>query len=315
MEFWQELENRIKKNLKKLKSFPKKNIVAFRVYDRDIPDFPFIIDKYQDEAVVYIRAKKNFYEKYPERSDSEAIVTVVAAALSLEESNVHLKVRDKQKGKNQYQRLKKEKEYSIVSEGECNFLVNTKDLLDTGLFLDHRPLRLYVNSLDGEDKTFLNLFSYTSTVSVAAAKAGFITTSVDMSNTYIAWSEANFQVNGIRTDKHKLIREDVFKYLSTESEEKYDVIYLDPPTFSNSKKMDQILDIQRDQNKLVTSCMNKLAEGGMLIFSNNKKGFKLSDHILTSYDVTDKTKWSIPEDYRDQSIHVCYFIKKRKKLN
>ena len=311
MEFWQELENRIKKNVKKLKSFAKKNVVAYRVYDRDIPDFPYIIDKYQDEAVVYIRAKKNFYEKYPERADEKALQSLVSKALCLAEENVHLKVRDKQRGKSQYQRLKKEKEYSIVAEGDCSFLVNTKDLLDTGLFLDHRPLRFYVRSSDGQGKSFLNLFSYTSSVSVAAALAGYTTTSVDMSNTYVKWSEANFQINGINIEKHKIVREDVFKYLDQQGEQSFDVIYLDPPTFSNSKKMDQILDIQRDQNKLVTAAMKMLKHDGLLIFSNNKKGFKLSDHIKQSYEVTDKTKWSIPVDYRDQSIHVCYFIRKR----
>lgn len=311
MDFWQDLENRIKKNLKKLKSFEKKNISAYRVYDRDIPDFPYIIDRYHDEAVVYLRAKKNFYEKYPERSEPEAIRASVSKALDLAEENIHLKIRDKQKGKNQYQRLKREKEYSIVGEADCSFLVNTKDLLDTGLFLDHRPLRLYLAGLDGSNKTFLNLFSYTSTVSVAAAKAGFKTTSVDMSNTYIEWSKANFQLNWLDQNQHTLIREDVFKYLATEDENKYDIIYLDPPTFSNSKKMNQILDIQRDQNKLVVACMKRLKKGGVLIFSNNKKGFKLSDHINNSYAVKDKTNWSIPEDYRDKSIHVCYFIKEK----
>ena len=313
MEDWSELSNRIKKNLKKLKSFSKKGISCYRIYDRDIPDFPFIIDRYQDELVIYIRAKKNFYEKYPERSNADDIIKVIASAAGVEEDNTHLKTRDRQKGKNQYQRLKREKEYSIVSEGDLSYLVNTKDLLDTGLFLDHRPLRQYIAQQEGKNKNFLNLFSYTSSVSVAAASAGFTTTSVDMSNTYIEWSEANFQINGYKNDSHSFIREDVFKYLKSNSEEKYDLIYLDPPTFSNSKKMDQILDIQRDQNKLVEACMGMLKDDGYLIFSNNKKGFKLSQNITDRFSVEDKTKWSIPEDFRDQSIHVCYFIKHKKK--
>ena len=189
--------------------------------------------------------QKNFYEKYPERSDEDSIKEALSNALDIEVDNIHLKVRDRQKGKNQYQRLKREKEYSLASEGNLSFLVNTRDLLDTGLFLDHRPLRLYLAKEDGHGKNFLNLFSYTSTVSVAAASAGFETTSVDMSNTYIEWSEANFQVNGLKKPSHNFIREDVFKYLEQEDDTKYDVIYLDPPTFSNSKKMNQILDIQK----------------------------------------------------------------------
>jgi 23S rRNA (guanine2445-N2)-methyltransferase / 23S rRNA (guanine2069-N7)-methyltransferase len=193
--------------------------------------------------------------------------------------------------------------------------VNLTDFLDTGLFLDHRTTRAMVyEQVRSAEKPvrFLNLFSYTSSVSLYAAAAGAQTTSVDMSNTYIDWSKRNFRQNDLLTDQHQFIKADCMQWLSKAMEDKqqYDLIFIDPPTFSNSKSMEQVFDVQKDHQQLIEMAMKLLAEDGEIIFSNNYRRFKISEQLRGEYDVQDISAKTIPEDFkRNQKIHHCFIIR------
>lgn len=179
--------------------------------------------------------------------------------------------------------------------------------------MDHRPLRQRLLQLDGAGKDFLNLFSYTSTVSVAAAKSGFKTTSVDLSNTYLNWAKDNFSANKLDATKHSFIRENIdifFQEALEKVAKRFDLIYMDPPTFSNSKKMAIELDVQRDHEKLIRQACRLLKPEGLLVFSTNRRGFKMSSSIESDFVVRDVTQASIPDDFRNKKIHHCFEIKK-----
>jgi 23S rRNA (guanine2445-N2)-methyltransferase / 23S rRNA (guanine2069-N7)-methyltransferase len=195
----------------------------------------------------------------------------------------------------------------VVREGQVNILVNLKDYLDTGLFLDHRPTRLEIAKL-AANKRFLNLFCYTATASVHAAAAGATCTSVDMSRTYINWGRDNFSLNNIDPDAHPFVQADCLQWLKDDQGE-YDIIFMDPPSFSNSKRMEGVLDIQRDHVDLIRMAMERLAPGGTLIFSCNLRKFEMEYDALSDLDVKDVSAKSIPSDYaRRPNIHVCFHI-------
>jgi len=205
---------------------------------------------------------------------------------------------------------------AIVQEGQARFAVNLSDYLDTGLFLDHRITRSIVRDVASELREhgpvrMLNLFSYTASFSVYAAHAGARTVSVDLSNTYTAWAKENFALNGFRAEDHDFVTQDVFAFLDDERSRKsrYDLIVLDPPTFSNSKKMDRILDVQRDQGELLTRCSQLLSPGGFLVFSTNKRRFRLTE-VPSVLAVTDITAQTIPQDFRNQRIHHAYLAER-----
>ena len=184
-----------------------------------------------------------------------------------------------------------------------------RDYLDTGLFLDHRPVRLKIAEL-AKGKRFLNLFSYTSTASVHAALGGATSTdSVDLSSTYLEWSKKNMALNGLSETRHRMIRADVLEWLKT-CDNDYDLILLDPPTFSNSKKMQTTLDIQRDHVGIIQAAMKRLSTDGLLIFSNNQRKFSLNDLALADFTIENKTNWSLDKDFqRSKPIHQCWFIR------
>src|SRR5690606_195593 len=186
-------------------------------------------------------------------------------------------------------------------------LVNLKDYLDTGLFLDHRPTRLEIATL-ARGKRFLNLFCYTATASVHAAMAGAHCTSVDMSRTYLNWGRDNFSLNKLNPDQHDFIQADCLQWLR-ECEQTYDLIFMDPPTFSNSKRMEGVLDIQRDHVMLIEQAMRCLNPGGLLIFSNNLRKFELDKDALNRFTIKDVSSKSVPFDYaRRTNIHHCFHI-------
>ncbi len=301
------LANRLKKNLKKLKSWIKsQESNAFRLYDRDIPEIPYIVDIYDKCAVVYERGKKEAPEDLREKNTHD-IEDSLSELLQIEQ--IFFKQRVQQKGKHQYQRQKwrPQKEIFSISENSALFEVNLKDYLDTGLFLDHRPLRKMVKETSS-NKAVLNLFSYTCSISIMAALGGARVTSVDLSNTYLEWGMRNFKLNGIPAGEHRFVKADILDYIK-EEKDKFDIIILDPPSFSNSKSMDKTLDIQRDHETLISDCMDRLSTNGILYFSTNKRDFKLSAEIQAKYQIQDITQKSIPIDYRDAKIHKLFEIK------
>ena len=215
----------------------------------------------------------------------------------------------RQKGLNQYQKLDTQGGYHQVQEGPCRFWVNFKDYLDTGLFLDHRPTREMIGKL-ATGKRFLNLFAYTATASVHAILGGAKSSiSVDLSRTYLDWAQRNFRLNHIDADQHQLLQQDCLDWLQMAQKKPYlfDLIFIDPPTFSNSKKMEQVFDVQRDHVDLIASAMRLLSPQGTLIFSNNARRFKLDHEALDRYQIDNISEKTLPRDFaRNPKIHQCW---------
>ncbi len=300
------IKNRLEKNFKHRKKWAtREKLEAFRLYEKDIPDFPFIIDVYKDYALIF--------EKRDEEIDAEKfdhfnfVISAVKEVLNIPEEKVIIKSRFKQKGSVQYTKLEDKNETMIIHEKESTFIVNLHDYLDTGLFLDHRPLRQMVFK-ESSQKKVLNLFSYTGSISVNAALGGARqVTSVDMSSTYQDWARKNFEANQIPLKDHLFVTDSAMVYLEKASS-RFDLIILDPPTFSNSKKMEEDFEVEKDQVFLIKHCLRLLAPEGVLYFSNNKRKFKLDPQILEFGKVLDITPRTIPEDYRDSKVHHCFKI-------
>lgn len=300
------IKNRLEKNFKKLKSWAERHqIEAFRLYDRDIPEYPYIVDIYKDHFLIY--DKSDLRDK--DKNHLPHVQEALKALFKCDDSKVVIKKRERQEGLKQYEKLDAKEDTFVVRESQALIKVNLYDYLDTGLFLDHRPMRQKVfKTVQG--KRFLNLFCYTGSVSVFAALGGARTTSVDMSQTYLRWAQDNFQLNNIDLGDHSFVNADVLEWLRAQKNSNtFDVIFLDPPTFSNSKKMEDTFEVERDQDFLVDSCMQMLAPEGVLYFSNNKRKFKISDSILSKYRVKEITAESIPQDFHDKKIHNCFEIR------
>ena len=227
--------------------------------------------------------------------------------------NLAVKRRERQRGESQYQRVEKTNRYHQVVEGDCRMLVNLHDYLDTGLFLDHRKVRLWIATA-AADKQLLNLYCYTASASVHAALGGAAgSVSVDLSPKYIEWAQKNFALNEIDPAKHQLIKADCTEWVRAQRSqpERYDLIFLDPPTFSNSTAMQTDWDVQKNHESMIDDCMPILSETGTLIFSNNYRRFRLASAVSEKYQVEDRSKWSIQRDFaRNPRIHQCWFIKK-----
>lgn len=300
------IQNRLEKNYKHRAKWAKREgFEAFRLYNKDIPEFPFIIDVYKDNAIIY--------EKRDEEIDADKfdhfnfIISAVKYVLNIPEEKVIIKSRKRQVGDTQYTKLEERNELIPVKEYKAEFLVNLHDYLDTGLFLDHRPLRQIITK-SAEGKKVLNLFSYTGSISVAAAVGGASkVTSVDMSSTYQNWAKKNFEQNNIPLTNHTFIVDSALEYLEKASQ-RFDIIVLDPPTFSNSKGMEEDFEVEKDQLFLVKHCLRLLDPNGVLYFSNNKRKFKISPEVLELANVQEITPRTIPEDYKDTKVHMCFKI-------
>jgi 23S rRNA (guanine2445-N2)-methyltransferase / 23S rRNA (guanine2069-N7)-methyltransferase len=307
----EDLANRLQKNLRKLKGFIKSGVTdAYRVYDADIPEYAIAVDRYADWLHVQEYAPpKSIDEKAAQQRLEQALMTL-PEILDVPVKQIVLKQRKPQKGSEQYERQAKTTQSLVVHEHGVKFKVNLNDYLDTGLFLDHRPMRYWMQQ-HAKDKTVLNLFCYTGAVSVHAAVGGAKRVdSVDMSATYLAWAEDNFALNGFKSEpyKYRFMQANAVEWLQRCKAE-YDLIFLDPPTFSNSKRMQDVFDVQRDHVELINQCMRILSSNGTLIFSNNFRKFKLDPSIETAYRVQDYRLPSIPEDFqRDPKIHGCWLI-------
>lgn len=309
------LKNRLLKNQKKLKTYLIKNkIEAYRLYNKDIPEYPYLIDLYGKKAVIYEQGKKLSEEEESLRAAHQKDIEIILTELfDIPANDQHFKIREKQKGLDQYRPLETQSDhYFEINEPPFKFLVNLERYLDTGLFLDHRPLRQWLLQ-NSQDKKILNLFSYTGSLSVAAAKGGGKVTTIDMSKTYLDWAFENFLINEINPKDHEFYQADVLKELPLRKEqgEKFDLILLDPPSFSNSKRMEEDLDIERDHPLLIRDTMALLAPNGILFFSTNKRKFELHKIVREHYEVKDVTHWTIPQDFHQTSIHQSFMLKKK----
>lgn len=304
--------NRIKKRHSHLRKWAKRNdISCFRIYDSDIPELPFQVDVYGSYLHVSQILKGQDIEEDQQEAWALLMAEAAARTLGLARDHLFLKARKRQKQSDQYQKLGDEKKSIQVQEGGLTFEVNLSDYLDTGLFLDHRNTRDMVRDLAFGARV-LNLFSYTGSFSVYAAAGGAMSTlSVDLSNTYSAWAERNLALNGFVGNLHKCLRMDVLEFLRKAREQKdsFDLIILDPPTFSNSKSMEATLDIQRDHLNLITDCMKILSKRGLLLFSNNFRRFKLDDGRLRKICIWEEiTNRTVPEDFLRKRPHRSYLI-------
>ncbi|WP_455366711.1 bifunctional 23S rRNA (guanine(2069)-N(7))-methyltransferase RlmK/23S rRNA (guanine(2445)-N(2))-methyltransferase RlmL [Kaarinaea lacus] len=308
------LGNRLKKNLKHLRKWANKSGVScYRIYDADLPEFNFAIDLYQSDksfAVLQEYAAPKKIDPAKVNARRKIVMATVRHLLDLPDSQIFYKQRQRQSGSSQYSKLDKSRKFHIVQEGNCQFYVNFRDYLDTGLFLDHRITREMLQQ-KAAGKSFLNLFCYTGTASVHAALGGAeSTTSVDMSATYIDWCKRNFELNNIPLAWHRFIQADCLEWLKQENN-RYQLIFVDPPTFSNSKRMDGHFDIQQHHVVLLNDCLQLLTEDGEIIFSTNFKQFKFDASGFSGVTVKDITAQTLPEDFqRNRSIHQCWQIKK-----
>jgi len=304
--------NRILKNLKKLKPWLKtQDINCYRVYDADIPEYAAAIDYYDGALLIQEYAPPKTVDNEKAKQRFMEIILACESVFACNEKNIFTKQRSQQKKKNQYQRLNDAKKHIEVKEYQATFLVNLSDYLDSGLFLDHRPLRRMIADTI-KNKSFLNLFCYTGSVSIQAALAGAkATTSVDLSPTYTAWAKENFRLNHLNLKNNAIVQADCFTWLDN-NKQLFDVILLDPPTFSNSKRTENVLDIQRDHIKLIQLAMRALKPDGLLYFSNNYRRFKLDPSIEANYTVKNITKETIDPDFtRNEKIHQCWIITHR----
>lgn len=305
-------KGRLSKNFKHYAKWAKRgDLEAWRVYDRDVPQFPLIIDLYGSR--IHLQEYDTGWQI--EDADYEqwlaAVQQVITEVTGVQLWDISLKTRRRQKGDAQYEKTGREGRDFIVREQGQKFWVNLDAYLDTGLFLDHRNTRKRVRE-EAAGKRFLNLFAYTGSFTVYAAAGGAISSeTVDLSNTYQTWTQRNFELNGMDLEQHKLVRDDVFEYLldADFAGKRFDLIVMDPPSFSNSKKMHEELDVQRDQLKLVDGAMRLLTPGGTLYFSNNLRSFELDERLAADYDIRDISGQSVPEDFRNKKIHQCWRIR------
>ena len=303
----QMVANRLRKNLKRLTPWLRReDVTCYRVYDADIPEYAAAIDVYEGRLHI---AEYAAPKEIPEQKAAERFAQLVEGAREVFEvgaaGEIAVKQRLRQKGRDQYQRLETTRERIVVREGRVKALVNLHDYLDTGLFLDHRPLRAWLGR-DASGGHFLNLFSYTGVATLHAALGGATTsTSIDSSATYLEWFKANLALNGLSDRQHRGVRADVRDWLSEETRT-YDLIMVDPPSFSNSKGQADF-DVQRDHFSLLELAMARLSDGGVLYFSTNHRKFVLDPAVQQTWQVQDVTQGSIPEDFsRNHRIHACW---------
>ena len=305
--------NRLRKNLRKLSPWLKRsNISCYRLYDADMPEYAVAIDLYQGHVHVAEYAPPKQVDAESANRRFEEVLAGVRDVFGLSpQADIAIKRRQRQRGKDQYDKFAQKGERFEVQEGAAKVLVNLHDYLDTGLFLDHRPLRLRIAD-EARGKHFLNLYCYTGVATLHAALGGAHTsTSVDLSNTYLNWFRENLALNGLSDRQHRAVRADCLSWLG-ECDREFDLILLDPPSFSNSKSTDASFDVARDQLPLIDATMAVLARKGVLYFSNNKRGFALDPDIMARYHVEDISKATIPADFKRRAkIHQCWKIQHR----
>ena len=300
--------NRLKKTAKHRRGWAQRSQVeAYRLYDFDIPEHRYIVDRFADHAVVY--DKRGTQEKDDPTTEA-ALLQITADSLGIPLNHVHLKQRRKAQEKHLGAGQGSSAIKIVVQEESSRYLVDMTHDLDTGLPLDHRPLRSRFRQLQPGLK-FLNLFAKSGSASIAASASGATTVSVDISDANIAWATENFKLNNLTLASHRLVRTDVLKFLESGPTEKanFDVIFLDSPNFSNSQKMAQSFDLKRDHRRLLGWAMKFLSPQGVLYFSTSRQHFALDDALFNTFEVKAITLDTIPEDFRDQTIHQCFTLR------
>jgi 23S rRNA (guanine2445-N2)-methyltransferase / 23S rRNA (guanine2069-N7)-methyltransferase len=304
--------NRVRKNRKRLANWVKREgVECYRLYDADMPEYAVAVDIYGDQVhVAEYQAPRGVDPDAAQRRLGE-IRAALPGALGVDPGAIAYKQRRRQRGSEQYEKQSSRGELVSVSEGQARLLVNLHDYLDTGLFLDHRPLRRLL-AAQARGKDFLNLFCYTGSATVQVALGGArSTTSVDMSKTYLAWLRKNLAHNGLDESRNRLVQDNCLEWLR-QAKQAYDLILLDPPSFSNSKRMEGSFDVQRDHAELVRAAMGVLREEGVLYFSNNRRGFKLDPEIAADFLCEDISAATLDPDFRRSTkIHRCWRITRR----
>ena len=306
--------NRLKKNVRHLAKWARKNqLDCYRVYDADLPDYAVAIDVYGDYVHVQEYAPPADIDPLKASERLDEVMQIIPAVLGVKDDKVALKLRQKQRGSNQYESQAALRQRFEVRENDLRFWINLTDYLDTGLFLDHRITRQMLAE-NSRGKAFLNLFAYTGSATVYAAAGGAkSTTTVDMSNTYLGWARDNMQLNNFVGEQHQFIRADVLAWLNEPATQdlRFDLIFVDPPTFSNSNKMEGVFDIQRDYSDMLHKVAGLLNPGGEIFFSTNRRDFKLDTSALKGLEIKDISKATLPADFeRNSKIHYCWRIQK-----
>ncbi len=311
--------NRLRKNLARLGAWAKREDVScFRVYDADMPEYAFAIDLYGNDerwACVQEYAPPATVSQEAARGRRDEALAVVPDVLGLPPGRVVLRVRRRQRGGEQYEKVGEEALFHTVREGRYRFLVNFTDYLDTGLFLDHRITRSRIGAL-AAGRSFLNLFAYTGTATVHAAGGGATaSTTVDMSRTYLDWAQRNLALNGLAGPQHGFVQADCLAWLEEQARSprrRYGLVFVDPPTLSRSKRMEREFDVQRDHPRLLELCAHLLEPGGIIMFSNNFQKFRLDTAVAERFEVEDLSRATLPEDFaRNPRIHACFLLRPR----
>jgi len=307
-----DFERRLEKLDHHLRRWPtKRGITCFRVYDRDIPEIPLAIDRYEDCLHIAEYERPNDRNAAQQGQWMDLMVEIAGRVLAVPKEKIFVKRRERQRGSAQYERWDSRHFVIEAREGGLKFFVNLSDYLDTGLFLDHRLTREMVRK-EAEGKRFLNLFSYTGSFSVYAAAGGAKSvTTVDLSNTYLDWAQDNLELNGFRGPQFEYVRSDVFRFLNAlYDDELFDLVVLDPPTFSNSKDLAD-WDVQRDHAEMLNLLITHLAPGGVIYFSNNNRRFKLDEEKISGVSIREISTRTVPEDFRNKRIHRCWRMVKK----
>lgn len=313
----QDFINRLQKNLGRLrKQATKEKVSNIRVYDADLPDFKVAIDLYGDYVHVQEYAPPKTIPPETARKRFNLALMGIREVLGINREQVFIKTRARQSGNDQYSKqgnTEKKGKFYIAREDDAYFYVNFTDYLDTGLFIDHRNMRARIKD-NSRGKAVLNLFAYTCTASVHAALAGAKkVTSVDLSQNYLDWGKQNFVLNGldVSRNKYQFVAADIFEWIKDNTEQ-FDIIFIDPPTFSNSKKFQGTFDVQRDHSALINRAMNRLTADGVLYFSNNFTRFELDEQLTERYDIVDVTQETIGFDFNvKKPIHQSFEIRHR----
>jgi 23S rRNA (guanine2445-N2)-methyltransferase / 23S rRNA (guanine2069-N7)-methyltransferase len=313
--------NRLGKNLKRLRSWARREgVSSYRVYDADMPEYAFAIDLYHtlgpDESWLYVQeyAAPAEIELEAVRKRRGEVLASLAEVTGVAPERVRVRTRRRTQRGEQYEKLDEREHFQVVEEGGLKFRVNFEDYLDTGLFLDHRITRARLREA-ARGARFLNLFAYTGTATVYAAAGGAAaSTSVDLSRTYLEWAQRNLALNDLRSSSHAFIQADCRRWLedAARAPERYDLVFLDPPTFSNSKRMEGVLDVERDHPELINACAQVLAPAGLIVFSSNAQRFRLAETLTERYEIRDVSAATLPKDFeRNPRIHACFELRPR----
>ncbi len=308
------LKNRMRKNYRYVRKWAKRTQTnCFRIYDREIKEYPLAIDFYDGRFCVHYFTSSRECDE-PRQDLYDEAVSAICSIFNTSADSIYWRTRIKREKTQQYEKNSKSDEFFTVLEYGVKFKVNLLDYLDTGLFLDHRETRKVVSSM-AHGKRLLNLFAYTCSFSVHAALAGAaFTKSVDMSNTYTDWGRDNFLLNSISLKNNPIVREDCLKFLDEEKGEKYDLIVIDPPTISRSKKMDQMFDVQVDYARLISKAFPLLSREGTIFFSTNSRKFDFDEQLFPDSSIQEISQKTIPIDFHNQKIHRCWKIRPRENV-